>query len=311
MNAGRTNSPVLVTGSHRSGTTWVGRMLCASPRFGYIHEPFNVNHSRGQFRADVPLWFTYICDDNAEMVDEALCDTVTFSFSTMERLRQAPRLGPKQMMKILWEWREFRLFKRERRRPLLKDPIAIFSAEWLARRFNMQVVAMIRHPAAFVSSLKKAEWPHPFDHFTRQPLFMRDMAGEFKGELEQFAAQDMNIVDQGCLLWNLIHETIRGYRDRHPDWIFIRHEDISRDPEGGFSDVFQALGESLSPEVRNVIRAHTSAENPSETEGKHEIRRDSSNLIHSWKKRLTDEEIARIREKTGSISAHFYTEDDW
>ena len=35
-------APILVTGAHRSGTTWVGRMLCASGEAHYVSEPFNV-----------------------------------------------------------------------------------------------------------------------------------------------------------------------------------------------------------------------------------------------------------------------------
>ena len=36
-----TANPILVTGSHRSGTTWAGQMLATAPGIGYIHEPFN------------------------------------------------------------------------------------------------------------------------------------------------------------------------------------------------------------------------------------------------------------------------------
>jgi len=34
--------PILVTGSHRSGTTWAGRSLVLAPNTAYIHEPFNI-----------------------------------------------------------------------------------------------------------------------------------------------------------------------------------------------------------------------------------------------------------------------------
>ena len=33
--------PILVTGAHRSGTTWVGKMLALAPGIGYVHEPFS------------------------------------------------------------------------------------------------------------------------------------------------------------------------------------------------------------------------------------------------------------------------------
>jgi hypothetical protein len=33
--------PILVTGSHRSGTTWAGQMVAAAPHTAYIHKPLN------------------------------------------------------------------------------------------------------------------------------------------------------------------------------------------------------------------------------------------------------------------------------
>ena len=39
--------PILVTGAHRSGTTWVGKMLAADADTGYISEPLNVLHRPG------------------------------------------------------------------------------------------------------------------------------------------------------------------------------------------------------------------------------------------------------------------------
>ena len=53
--------PILVTGAHRTGTTWVGRLLAAAPAVAYISEPLNVLHRPGVFRAKVANWYTYIC----------------------------------------------------------------------------------------------------------------------------------------------------------------------------------------------------------------------------------------------------------
>ena len=46
MSSGRTARPILVTGSHRSGSTWLGQMIGASDAVGYIHEPFNIDRGR-------------------------------------------------------------------------------------------------------------------------------------------------------------------------------------------------------------------------------------------------------------------------
>lgn len=53
-------SPILVTGAHRSGTTWVGKMLAANRRVAYISEPLNVFHRPGVFSAPVSHWYTML-----------------------------------------------------------------------------------------------------------------------------------------------------------------------------------------------------------------------------------------------------------
>lgn len=58
-----TTQPILVTGAHRSGTTWVGKMLAGS-QVAYISEPLNVLHRPGVLCAKVKHWYQYVCDDN-------------------------------------------------------------------------------------------------------------------------------------------------------------------------------------------------------------------------------------------------------
>ena len=45
--------PILVTGVHRSSTTWVGKMLTANKQYVYVSEPLNVLHRRGVMRKPV------------------------------------------------------------------------------------------------------------------------------------------------------------------------------------------------------------------------------------------------------------------
>ena len=59
-----TTLPILATGAHRSGTTWVGKMLAADADTAYISEPLNVLHRPGIFRAQVKYWYQYICEEN-------------------------------------------------------------------------------------------------------------------------------------------------------------------------------------------------------------------------------------------------------
>jgi len=54
--------PVLVTGSMRSGTTFVGNVLAASDRLFYLHEPLNPVWGI----ASNNRWFLYVRDANDE-----------------------------------------------------------------------------------------------------------------------------------------------------------------------------------------------------------------------------------------------------
>jgi hypothetical protein len=62
----RHSPPILVTGIHRSGTTWVGRMLAADAHTTYVSEPLNIFHRPGVFRVPVKHWYAYITDENED-----------------------------------------------------------------------------------------------------------------------------------------------------------------------------------------------------------------------------------------------------
>ena len=52
------NRPILVTGTHRSGSTFVGRMIAAHPKVVYVSEPFNPDYYHGQ--TPVNQWFRHV-----------------------------------------------------------------------------------------------------------------------------------------------------------------------------------------------------------------------------------------------------------
>ena len=108
--------------------------------------------------------------------------------------------------------------------PLLKDPIAFFSAEWLERTFGMRVVVTVRHPAAFAASLKRMDWRFDFNRFLEQPSLMRDHLDPYRTDITRFANHPPEIVAQAGLLWRCIHGPASNLRDAHTNWLFVRPE---------------------------------------------------------------------------------------
>jgi hypothetical protein len=304
-------APILVTGLNRSGTTWVGRTLARARDVGLIYEPFNPGHRRGILRAPTPHWFTYVEDDAPSDLAADLRRTLAFRYSyaaELRRLRSARDAG-----RMARDATVFATHRLRRDRPLVKDPIAVLAAPWLAREFGMQVVVMVRHPAAYASSLRRLRWTHDFSHFLDQPGLVDALVPELRADIEEFARRPPDVVDQAALLWNVIYTVVDRYRAEHPDWLFLRHEDLSADPGRGFRLVFARLGLTYSPGVARFVAETTSASNPAEAgEGVvHALRRDSAASVWTWHDRLTTDEIARVRARTGRTAAAFYADADW
>lgn len=302
--------PILVTGSHRSGTTWVGKMLAATPEVGYIHEPFNLTHRPGICTAKFPYWFTYVTEENEAPYYGPLENTLAFRFNIGAELPAIQTF--RHFGRMVKNYKNFALYRFRHATPLLKDPIAFFSSEWLARRFDMNVVVLIRHPAAFTSSIRRLNWKHNFSHFLNQPLLMQDYLGPFEAQIHDFAAKEHDILEQATLLWRMIHHVIIQYQEKHKDWLFLRHEDISADPTSHFQYMYKRMNLTFSNQVKEVIEDYSGEDNPTEAPKGHTFaKRNSKSNIKSWRKKFTEAELTHLRAEVEEISHAFYSDADW
>jgi Sulfotransferase family len=303
--------PILITGSHRSGTGWVGQMLAAtpSPALAYVWEPFSLLARPGICDAPFRHWFTYVCGENEAAFKAPIARTLAFRYrpgAELRSLRSAKDVG-----RFVRDWSVTEGRRRRRDVPVFKDPIALFSAGWLADTFDMEVLVLIRHPAAFVRSIVRNGWDHPFGDFLAQPLMMRDQLAPFADDIARFAATEQPLMEQAILLWNLIHHQILCFRDERPGWAFLRHEDLSREPVDGFRALYDRLGLTWTDAVLHTVEEHSGVGNPHETTDAASHKRDSRKAITAWKSRLTPEEVRRIRDGTEAISSAFYADVDW
>lgn len=304
-------APILVTGSHRSGTTWVGEMLRLSTEVVVAHEPFNPNLYSSWFRHPPRCWFQHVHGGNAAEWEKEVARVVLLrppAFAIARRGRT-----PRALFRAVETASRARYGRRHGQRALLKDPIAFFAAEWLADRFGTQNIVLVRHPAAFASSLKRLDWQFDFRNFScQQQLLATDLA-RFAAEITTATHRRLDVIDQSILLWRVFASQSLSYRDRHPDWTVIRYEDLAADPVGGFSALYGRLGLSWSSAVRSKIEEATGAANVSEVEGtvRGGLHRHSRKAMWTWLERLTTEEIARVREGTADVASALYSDEDW
>jgi len=163
----------LLTGSHRSGTTWAANMLAVSPDLAFIMEPFNdANKRRGIFNARFGRFFPYVTDENEHLYLAAAEKTIGFRYDLAAGIKAADSV--RQYARVVRDIFQTILNRMQGKRPFVKDPNALFLVEWLVRRFDMDVVILIRHPAAFISSLRILKWGFPFSSLLDQPSLIRD-----------------------------------------------------------------------------------------------------------------------------------------
>jgi hypothetical protein len=301
--------PILVTGGHRSGTTWVGRMLTASGETAYISEPLNVLHRPGVMRAPVQRWYTYICSDNESDYLPALRQTLTYHYQLGAEL--VSLRSRKDVMRTGRDWATFLKGRVFRLRPLLKDPFALFSIPWFAGRLGCQVVITVRHPAAFASSLMRLSWTFQLEDLLAQPLLMRDWLEPYREEMEAMPPGD--IIGRASLLWKMAYQTVHELHLKHPEYQVIRHEDLSLDPVQGFRLLYAALGLQFTPQAQMTVQASSSSENPKELPASavHAFQLDSRASLDNWKRRLSAEEIRRVRQIAGEVASCYYPDESW
>jgi hypothetical protein len=306
-------SPILVTGMHRSGTTWVGRMLSADPQLVYVDEPLNPLLGR-LLGVPVEHHYTYIHSGNESCF--------LGPYHHLLRARPRPLVGlskarsPRDVARV--GAHTVRLFyaRLGGRQLLLKDPYAVFSAEWFADRLGCRVVIVVRHPAAVVASLKRLEWRAPLAALWRQPALVDRWLIPFRKELRD-AEEDprfrRDVVWSNAVLWRLIHAAVSTYVQRRPDFTVITHEALSRAPRVEYSALYDLLDLAVTEPALAVVSASSSPGNPTELDVRnpHAVRVDSRANIGNWRDRLSLSEVECIRALTEPIACAWYGEDDW
>jgi hypothetical protein len=202
-------------------------MLAAGGQTALINEPFNRSHQTGMMRAPVRSLYTYVCNQNEAEYLGPMQETLAYRYHYWAQLTGHP---VKDLPRAARDAIGFLRGRLARRRPLLKDPFALFSVPWFAEQLECQVVILVRHPLAFASSLKRLDWSFDFGDLLGQPLLMAGWLSSFRPEMERMQRQPGDVISQANLLWRMIYGTVARYRLTLPGVTVVRHEDLSLDP---------------------------------------------------------------------------------
>ena len=270
--------PIFLTGTHRSGTTWLARMLAASGIW-YAHEPFNPN--KGRWRR--PLEYRSP-DAQHPDVDSLMREVLDGGFRESLRIANADH----GLMPI-------RLLPQRVPRMMVKDPIACMMAAYLTRRFGLRTLVLFRHPAGFASSVARLGWP--CGEFIRDCLaneaMMRDHLEPHRALLEQHANEDTlasATVLHGALSSVLWRWTSQGVGAP------LVFEQLCAAPVVECEKLFRELGLPYNEAVRQEhIALCFSESQPPDEYHPHAVARNSQAMATAWRQKLSDAEASEVR----------------
>ncbi len=288
--------PIFVTGTHRSGTTWVARML-APPGVWYIHEPFYSGKG---------LWpenFTYLRPGQLEPRVDRIMNRILHGghrFALQHPWADHP------MMPV-------RLLPPPKiRRLLLKDPIACLMSDYLTDRFGLETLVLFRHPAGFASGLVRLGWPIAMilRRFLECDALIEDWLHPYRDLIESAADED-NLFS-ASVLYGCLNVPLWGFTGRNPRMQAVSFETLCNEPIDEFRRLYQKLNLPYDNRIEAMHADLCFSKSSNGNYRTHEVRRNSAEMAFRWRREMSPAELSEVRAVWRRFDVPLYQQDaDW
>ena len=281
----------IVTGMHRSGTTWLGQCLSSLDDVYVMDEPFNVNFGvRG-----TPHWYIdHRIEDDVAFIRTKLPEITSGALRFRRPYRsQAPL---RSLLNSLRGWKTERTYRSFMKSDLqtmaLKDPFLLMMLPELVAQ-DIPAIVSVRHPAAILLSLRRMNWHIPNEHLEgRRVAFHKDLRPD-------------SDIDAICSFWAGVYQPlIQHLRAQGPKGLYIAfHETMFNDIELLSDSLIRFLDiqdEAAMASLQAFVRSSTSSNTVNPTHNRqHDLSRDSKSLSQSWVQKFDAAELARFEELIG------------
>lgn len=291
---------IVVSGSPRSGTTWLSELLRVLPGYKAVNEPLHLDHSPLARELERLGWRPYAAPGtDSPQLEELLRKAFTGhpEATPIFRLR-----GSNPASRLIYH--------ATRKKLVVKLIRASRMLAWVSERFPVRaLVSIFRHPCAVVASRinYRAAWRES------EPPEEENLQGEFGGETElggripeevlrPFRSTLSGITTTAGRLaagWCLDNYMALQGPIRGP-WIVTTYEALLEDPEAEMTRVLRDLGEPMPEEVRRQF------DKPSQSAAGDLKTRDAEQQLAKWRRNLSDEQIDAILRVVHGFGLDFY-----
>lgn len=278
--------PVLVISLPRSGSSWVGDTLGASPGALYLREPVTQGYTAR--RSGIPT------------VHEVAEETV----STTYRAIATDALGgiPAFSQGVVQRPEQWSLSDRTRRRPVVKE-VNPLACAWLAEKFRPRIIFLRRHPAAVASSIHRQGWTG----LKFQQKFRPETIEKWNLERPEFARSFWT--RHGAFQAVTMIQTLEAL-EAYGDFLPVCYETVCESPVEQFRAMYEYADLPWNDEVEQMVLSRSSG-NSHDRSDTYGITRDSRKMIESWRLDMDPADLSEIRDTYLALDPPFYGPDDW
>jgi hypothetical protein len=302
---------VLIMGSGRSGTTWLGQIMNMYQNCIYKYEPF-LNSKRTPYT----VWKNNLNTDDLEKLRHdfwSLCrnchygvDVPPFppkSFRTQNKeiLHFLYGLGKRvNLSKNLYEWYGSPQLAQDTS-VLIKD--VNFPNHMLPRLQEVlqpHLIALVRNPFGNIASyLKGVELSLFGQEYTQQINRLEQQLTTPEGQhLSQYRQQlkNMSAAQFAAVCWRFQVEPLVNFVRSHEKGFLVVYEDLCTNPHGQITEIFDFVGWKVDQAVHDFIDLSTAiaVKNSQSSKAYYSVYRDPKHSMSKWKTQLTKEQQAEI-----------------
>lgn len=272
---------IIVTGSPRTGTTWLMEILCSIPEYTTLFEPLHKEWFPKSIKAGFNPRTYMSSSENNQKMEEYLHNVFTGKITSSL---------PHYKLDINTITQRIRAEKL-----IVKFVRANRLLPWISTKFNLKSMILItRHPCATIASQLETGirgYLLPKNLYPTKKIIINEVTN--MGITEDIENKLININHREELLavmWALDHYPISIFPEPHP-WIKVKYENLLTNGEIEITNLLKFLGEE-----KHIEKAVKKLKIPSTTTQKHEKNEaiDINYQLSKWKQKLSKDEIKNI-----------------
>jgi hypothetical protein len=170
------------------------------------------------------------------------------------------------------------------RRLIAKSVHAPLYIDWIANRFAVDVLVVLRNPHSIFASQMRMGLRDRFRNLTTQRTIRRDY-----GSYARRAGPGQNHLNRAAFQLALMTKILSIQVQNHPEYHVLSHDRLCTDPHSGYRAALQELDIPWSERVANAIEGF-------EARGEgYSTMRLARNQPSRWRRELSGEEVETVR----------------